>query len=421
MQVPEELQVRRLRRMKAMATGLLVAMAGLFVVGFLLQQSYPGFAYLRAAAEGGMVGALADWFAVTALFRHPLGLKIPHTALIPRKKNQLGAMLSEFVHTNFVAGDVAQEKIANLTVTRTAGLKLQELLADPIERPRIRATTRRVLARGLELTDDEAVKALLTGVAERHIVAPAWSPTLGRTLAELVEHGQHEKLVTLLAERAGTWVTENPQMIEQVITERAPSWAPAFANELLARKIHRELVGLAAAIYADPQHTVRQDITDWLADTSNRLQSDPTLQSSVEAYKEQLLSSPQLQTWAAQTWKTVKRVAQEELAKPSSELSTAIGQGLDFVADKCATNIPLQNSLDRQLSKLASALLRDYGPSLVGVIEQTIQRWNGQQTSRTLELFVGRDLQFIRINGTIVGALAGVTIHSLAQLILNPV
>lgn len=421
MQLADQTQLARLRRMKAVATGLLVAMLALFVLGFALQQSYPAFAYLRAAAEGGTVGALADWFAVTALFRHPLGLKIPHTALIPRKKDQLGAMLADFVHTNFVAGDVAREKIENLQVTAAAGAKAEQLLADPPQRARVLDTTRTLLSRGLDLSDDQAVRTLLATVAENHIVKPDWSPTLGRTLAELVAGGQHQKLVTLLAERAGLWLVNNPQLIEQVIVERAPAWAPSFANDLLARKIHKELVGLAAAITHDQQHSVRRDITTWLQDLSVRLHDDPQLRASVEAYKRELLSSPQLQEWASQAWASVKRVALAELEKPDSELSQAIGHGLDFVAGQLASNPELQQALDAMLSRLAATVLRDYGPALTGVIEQTVQRWDGAQTSRTIELFVGRDLQFIRINGTVVGALAGVTIYALAHLLINPV
>lgn len=421
MQLADQTQLSRLRRMKAVATGLLLAMLVLFVVGFALQESYPVFAYLRAAAEGGTVGALADWFAVTALFRHPLGLKIPHTALIPRKKDQLGAMLAEFIHTNFVAGDVAREKIENLQVTAAAGAKAKELLTNQVQRPQILQSTRQLISRALDLSDDEAVRALLTTVAENHIVRPAWSPTLGRTLAELVEHEQHQKLVTLLSERAGLWLVNNPQMVEQVIAERAPTWAPAFANELLARKIHKELVGLASAITHDPQHSVRKDVTAWLQDLSVRLHDDQQLRASVEAYKEQLLSSPQLQQWATQAWASVKQVVLSELAKPDSELSQAIGQALDFIAEQLTTNTQLQRAVDEMLSRLAGSILRDYGPALTGVIEQTVQRWDGQQTSRTIELFVGRDLQFIRINGTVVGALAGLTIYVLAQLLINPV
>ncbi len=417
----EHTQAARLRRMKAVATGLLLAMLALFVTGFALQESYPAFAYLRAAAEGGTVGALADWFAVTALFRHPLGLKIPHTALIPRKKDQLGAMLADFVHTNFVAGDVAREKIDRLQVSAAAGAKAQELLADPQRRAQVLANARLLVSRGLDLSDDHAVRSLLATVAENHVVKPDWSPTLGRTLAELVAHGHHQKLVTLLAERAGLWVVNNPQMIEQVIAERAPGWAPAFANELLARKIHKELVGLATAITHDPQHSVRRDITAWLQDLSVRLHDDPQLRATVEGYKTELLSSPQLQEWASQAWSSVKRVALAELEKPDSELSLAIGQALDFVADQLSGNAELQRALDSVVSRLAGAVLRDYGPALTGVIEQTVQRWDGKQTSRTIELFVGRDLQFIRINGTVVGALAGLCIFTLAQLLINPV
>lgn len=411
---------RRLRRMKSVATGLLVAMVILFVIGFILQESYPAFAYLRAAAEGGTVGALADWFAVTALFKHPMGLKIPHTALIPRKKDAIGSMLADFVHTNFVSGEVAHEKISNLQVSAVAGAKAQQLLADPVEREKVVGQARRMLARGLELTDEDSVRALLANILERHVIAQPWSPTLGRTLAELVGNGHHQKLVSILAERVGRWVGENPEMIYQVLAGRSPSWVPPKVDELLAGKIHREIIGLMADIYRDQNHSVRRDITAWLQDVSYRLEHDHNMRASVESYKEDLLRSEQVQNWVSQAWAALKRVADQELADPDSQLSLAVGQGLDYLAEQLAENVELQRSLDQQASRLAAGLLRDYGPALVGVIEQTIARWDGKQTSRTIELFVGRDLQFIRINGTIVGALAGLTIHALATLLIAP-
>ncbi|MHC6175125.1 DUF445 domain-containing protein [Glutamicibacter endophyticus] len=411
----QQLKAAALARMKRVATALFIAMAVLFVTGLLLQQRWEPFSYLRAAAEGGMVGALADWFAVTALFRHPLGLKIPHTNLIQRKKDELGASLGSFVQENFLTAQVLGPKVRELRLPQRAGIYLASEAG-----ARATGSQLSVTASGLlETLDDAPVLDLLRTLAEDYVVAPEWSTTLGTLGERLVTDGHHEALIDLLAERAEEWVRANPQVFTEVVAGRSPHWVPRMVDDLLASKLQNELANLLGAVRANRGHVLRLSIAGWLADFTRSMQHDPATIARVEAFKHSLLGDQALLELLGRGWQSLKAGLLASLADPDSPLRVALTQAVRATGRRLLTDRALAHNLQERLAGAATALANNHGEALVGLVSDTVAAWNPAETSHKLELQVGRDLQFIRINGTVIGALAGLGIHTAGQLILG--
>lgn len=405
---------RGLRRMKAVALGLLVALAVVFAVAFPLQDVHPVWGYVRAAAEGGMVGALADWFAVTALFRHPMGIPVPHTALIPRKKDQLGAALTEFVQENFLDSDVAREKVEGLEVAAAVGGWLRR--PENAERAAREVAT---AARGaMAAADDDAVQELLRQLMQRHMVEPEWSPTLAGVLQDVVTGRHHERVVDLVVEHTGDWVAAHPEMFVETVRRRSPEWSPDLVDRLLAERLHAEALKYLAGIRDDRDHEARRAVDDWLTRLSAEMRDDPHTRASVERFKHSLFADERLRAWAGRAWTSLRDSLLDALEDPASDLHRALVAALRDLGARLQEDPVLRDRVDGHARAAAAYALSTYGPAVTGVIEETVARWDGDQTARTLELFVGRDLQYIRINGSIVGALAGLTIHAVATLFL---
>ena len=405
---------RGLRRMKAVALGLLVALAVVFAVAFPLQDVHPVWGYVRAAAEGGMVGALADWFAVTALFRHPMGIPVPHTALIPRKKDQLGAALTEFVQENFLDSDVAREKVEGLEVAAAAGGWLRR--PENAERAAREVAT---AARGaMAAADDDAVQELLRQLMQRHMVEPEWSPTLAGVLQDVVTGRHHERVVDLVVKHTGDWVAAHPEMFVETVRRRSPEWSPDLVDRLLAERLHAEALKYLAGIRDDRDHEARRAVDDWLTRLSAEMRDDPHTRASVERFKHSLFADERLRAWAGRAWTSLRDSLLDALEDPASDLHRALVAALRDLGARLQEDPVLRDRVDGHARAAAAYALSTYGPAVTGVIEETVARWDGDQTARTLELFVGRDLQYIRINGSIVGALAGLTIHAVATLFL---
>jgi len=402
-----------LRRMKAVATGLLVVLAVVFVIAFPLQEVHPAWGFVRAAAEGGMVGALADWFAVTALFRHPAGIPVPHTALIPRKKDQLGAALKDFVQENFLDSDVAREKVEGLQVAAAAGGWLRQDANARRTAAEIATAARAAMA----ATDDDAVQRLLQQLMQTHMVEPDWSPTLAGVLDSVLEGRHHDKAVELVVNHTGDWVAAHPEMFVETVRRRSPEWSPDLVDRLLAERLHAETLKYLAGIRADPRHEARRSVDDWLARLAVGMREDPETRASVERFKANLFADERMRAWAGRAWTALRDTLLDSLADPGSDLHRALVAALRDLGTRLEEDPQLRDRVDGYAQRAAAYALTSYGPRLTGVIEETVARWDGEQTSRTLELLVGRDLQFIRINGSVVGALAGLLIHTLATLL----
>ncbi|MDQ0870706.1 uncharacterized membrane-anchored protein YjiN (DUF445 family) [Arthrobacter sp. V1I9] len=404
-----------LRKMKMVALGLLVAMAVIFVFAFALQKEYPWLQYVRAAAEGGMVGALADWFAVTALFKYPMGIKIPHTAIIPRRKDQIGASLGEFVETNFLSEQVVQDKLASVNIARRAG----EWLATPAGAERVAKEGAAVIRGAFKVLNDDDVQAVIEGMVRKHLLTPPWGPPVGRMAERIFHDGHHHKLVDLLVDRAADWVDDNHDTVTHLVSDRSPTWVPQFVDGLVGDKVYVEILKFVRAVQANPNHEVRQSIDKYLNDLAQDLQHDPAMIARAEDIKAQVLGDPEVQELASRTWGTVKNALLGAVDDPDSDLTIKFKAAVRDFGSRLVNDPELAGKVNAWIGDAAGYLVRTYRSDIAGVITDTVARWDAEETSQKIELQVGKDLQFIRINGTVVGSLAGLTIFTIAHLIFG--
>lgn len=404
-----------LKRMKAVATGLLALMAVIFLFAFALQDEYPWLQYVRAAAEGGMVGALADWFAVTALFKYPMGLKIPHTAIIPRKKDQIGTSLGQFVEENFLSESVVQEKLSSLALAQRAG----SWLARPEGADRVAVEGAALIRGAFTVLDDDAVQRVIESMVRKHVVDPPWGPPVGRMAERIFEEGHHHRLVDLLVDRAAEWVDANYDVVSRVVSQRSPTWVPHFVDGMVGDKVYVELAKFVRAVQADPQHDVRLSIDKYLKDLAQDLQHDPAVIAKAEEIKAGFLDDPRVHDVAARAWSTVKTALLEAVNDPDSELTRNFKAAVRDFGRRLTTDGDLAGRINRWISDGAGYLVRTYRSDIAGIISETVERWDAEETSRKIELQVGKDLQFIRINGTVVGSLAGLGIFALAHALFG--
>ena len=410
----DQVRLRALRRMKAVALGALIFMAVVFVVAFAFQERMGWLGYVRAAAEGGMVGALADWFAVTALFRRPLGLPIPHTAIIPNRKDEIGRTLGEFVETNFLEASVVRTKLSSTAIARRGG----EWLRESAHAERVAAEGATIATAVLNALSDDDVRDLISDLAREHLVSPEWGPPAGVWLAKIVEADAHHGAVDLAAENIGRWLEANAESFSGLVSRRLPSWVPRLAHRFVDDTVYNEAVKFVRAVQADPQHPARIAIDGYLERLADSLQNDPATRAKLESAKASLFDSPRVGALAAEAWNTAKNGLLTSLADPDSGLRRRAVQALREVGERLTTDAALQNRVDTWVSDAAVFLVDRYRHDIASIITDTVERWDPVETTEKIELMVGRDLQYIRLNGTFVGALAGLAIFTIAHALI---
>jgi uncharacterized membrane-anchored protein YjiN (DUF445 family) len=409
----EEEKRRGLRKMKLVALSFLLGATVVFLITVFWPDPPAFVGYVRAAAEASMVGALADWFAVTALFRHPLGIPIPHTAIIPTRKDQLGSSLGEFVGTNFLSEQVVRERLRNVGVAKRLGA----WIAEPANADRVTAELSNVVRGVMTVLRDEDVQAVMEQAMVRRVVAIPWGPPLGKLLAGVFTDRSHHKLVDLMCDRAYEWVKENHNAVLRVVSDRAPTWSPKFVDAMVADKVYGEVLSFAWLVKTDVNHPMRLAIDEFLLGFAKDLQTDPVTMERAELVKHQVLEHPEVQNIIGATWSTAKRMLLDAAEDPSSELRRRVRDGLISLGTRLVEDDTMREKVDGWLEGAAAYVVLNYRDEITTLITDTVSRWDAEETSRKVELQVGRDLQFIRINGTVVGALAGLLIYTFAQLI----
>jgi uncharacterized membrane-anchored protein YjiN (DUF445 family) len=401
---------RGLRRMRTLAVGLLLLAAAVYL---LTLDRDGAWGYVNAGAEASMVGAIADWFAVTALFKHPLGIPVPHTALIPRRKDELGRSLEEFVGENFLQEGIIRDRIATAVISRRVG----EWLAEPAHVRRVVDEVADVAALGLGQVREEHVSDLVTEALVPRFREEPVAPLAGELLGEAVRDGVHEGVVDLVLDELHGWLLEHPDTVAEVLKQRAPWWAPPRLNDAVTRRLTAELVTWLAEVRADPDHRARRAFDSLLTRLADDLQHDPETQARTERLKERLLDQPQVVASGIAIWNALRRALQASLRDPEGAVRRRLGEELTAFGARLREDEHLRARIDAALADVSVFAIDRYGAELTAVITQTVERWDGREASRRIELHVGRDLQFIRINGTIVGGLVGLVIHAVTELV----
>jgi len=392
---------------------MLIAAAAVFVVTRIFENDHTWLGFLRATAEAAMVGGIADWFAVTALFRHPLGLPIPHTAVIKTRKEQLGRSLGEFVQENFLARDVVTDKLRHARI----GERLGAWLRDSTHAQSVSRHTSAALAGALDvLHDDDVQGAVEHGVMARLRRIEA-SPTAGRVLAIATADGRHRELVDAIARGTVRFLEEHRGDLRERFSRESPWWVPEPIDDRIFDKLYRGLTTFLDEVLNDPDHELRRHLDARLTDLATRLSTDPTLIARGETLKEEILAHPAVRTWMGSLWGDLKQSLLEQSSDPGSELRRRIEQTAMAFGTALSDDPSLQSKVDRWIESAATYIVEAYRHEVADLIETTVARWDADEAAARIELQVGRDLQFIRINGTLVGGLAGLAIYSVGKLL----
>ena len=401
---------RGLRRMRTLALSLLLLAA----VVFLLTLHRDGaWGFVNAAAEAAMVGALADWFAVTALFRHPMGVPVPHTAIIPNRKDALGQSLQEFVTDHFLTADVARDRVASADVARRLGRWLE----DEGHSTRVVAEVATATGRALRVLHPDEVRSLVLGSMLPRLVEEPLSPVAGRLLEEIVRDGAHHGLVDIALVEAHSWLSANQRTVARVMAARAPWWSPQWLDDKVIDRVHHEALAWVADVRDNPRHPARGALDDLLSQLGRDLQDDPATMERFEAMKTNVLTHPQVGDTVIAVWESVRTALLSALADEDGPLRRRAGEALRSLGQRLQRDDELRARVDGHVTDAVGWVVETYGPEIATVISTTVNRWDGKEAAERIELHVGRDLQFIRINGTVVGGLVGLVIHAVTLLV----
>ena len=404
------------RAMRLTATLMLVLMGAIFIASKQVLDLHPAWGFMNAFAEAAMVGGLADWFAVTALFRHPLGLPIPHTAIIPNNKNRIADTMADFLRTNFLTPAVVARRMQGMNVAGAAG----DFLIDPEPvaqygtRSRITGGAAELLAEVLESLDPNRLGTQVRSGLATQFAKIDVAPLVGRMLENAIADARHLPLMDGVIRWAGLTLEDNEDTVRTIISQRANAvlrWTGL--DERIAGSVLDGLYRLLAEVLVDPDHPLREKIQEGMEKLAQDLQHDPATRERVEDMKRDLLQNPAIAEWWMGVWERIRMSLIRRARDPDSALGGDMRKGLKELGDALHQDARLQMQVNRFARRTAVGVATRYGQQIVQLVSETVKRWDATTVTDRVEGAVGRDLQFIRINGTLVGGLVGLTIHTL--------
>nr|WP_326523274.1 DUF445 domain-containing protein [Sphingomonas sp.] len=402
--------------MRILATGLLVLMACVYIVARTNEDVHPAIAFVRAFAEAAMVGGLADWFAVTALFRHPLGLPIPHTAIVPRNKDRIATTLAQFLRENFLIPRVVARRMQRIDVAGAAGRWLSD--ASGLGQGRLRRGASRLASDMLESLDQERLGGMVRAAIAGQLRQIEISPLLGKALQAAIVQNRHQPLIDSVVRWAGKTIEANEPILREMISSKAGTilrWTGL--DETLANAILDGLYNLLLEMAEDPDHPLRAKAEEGLATLAMDLQRDSAARAKVEAFKNDMLDNPALTQWWQGVWDQARTAMLRAARDPDSLMAGKFGEALRQLGETLQRDPALAHTINRFVRRAAVGAASDYGDGIVRLVSDTIRGWDAQTITGRLENAVGRDLQYIRINGTLVGGLVGISIHAVGVLL----
>jgi uncharacterized membrane-anchored protein YjiN (DUF445 family) len=406
---PPAVRARRLAAARRRATALLAGVTVLFVVVTAVGVHGTLLGYVQAGAEASMVGGVADWFAVTALFRRPLGLPIPHTALIVERKDQFAATLGQFVQENFLNADVLAERIHSARLVP----RLASWLADEANAARFAGRAADLVVQVAEALRDEDAQRVLTAELTRVVDAVEVAPLAGRALRVIIAGGHHAELFNAIQSGVDRYLADHHLELRERFEAESPRWVPATVYRLVFDRLYTRLRQQLAAMAADPDDEARHQFEEWIAGLPDRLETSPELRERGERLKRDVLGSEGLRDWSSSLWQKAKEALRTQAADPESELRRRLADALVAAGQRLGSDRRLADGLARVVESGTRALADQFHDELAGLVTGTIERWDAAETSSQLELLLGRDLQYIRINGTVVGAGVGLALHAI--------
>ncbi len=409
----DEHRRRELRKHKARATGLLLLASIAFLVLIITTDGSGWTGYAEAAAEASMVGGVADWFAVTALFRHPLRLPIPHTAIIPNRKDQIGEALGEFVQDNFLQPEVLRERLAASDLASRIGNWLEV----PGNAHKIGDQVSTVLGSAIEVLRDDEIQSSVEGYVNRRIDQFEPTPVAAQAIEFAIEGHHHHAVFDAGLEGLRNVLYDNRTMMRQRLASESPWWVPEPIDDRIFDKIYLAINTFIDEVTANPDHEFRRNLDDRIANMADRLRDSPELRDQAHELKHELLAHPAVREWTAGLWSNMKQSLLLAADDPTSELRMRIHAAALSAGEALRNDPALRDKVNDWLVGAVAHLAGESRNEIADLISSTVAGWDAQDTSERIELQVGRDLQFIRINGTVVGGLVGVLIHAVVQIL----
>jgi len=401
-------------RMRAVATALLVVMAAIYLVARSTEHVHPAIGFVRAFAEAAMVGGLADWFAVTALFRHPLGLPIPHTAIIPRNKDRIADTLAGFLKDNFLVPEVVARRMRGLDVAGAAG---RFLAAERVGEVRLREGASRLTADVLDSLDQERLGGMVKSAIGQRLRGLDAAPMLGQLLGAAIAERRHAPIIDGIVAWAAKTLVANEQTIRDMVHERANTILRFTGlDERLANGIIDGLYNLLMDMAEQPDHPLRAKAEEGLEQLAERLQHDPDMQARVNALKDELIDNPAMRQWIDSLWEQGRAGLLRAARDPDRAMAGHFGEALRQLGATLQSDQRLKTVINRFVRRAVVGTAAGYGDGIVTLVSETVRGWDAGTVTSRVENAVGRDLQFIRINGTVVGGLVGLAIHAIGGL-----
>lgn len=412
----DEAKRKQLRKYKAFATGLFVLMAIVFIITTILQKTNDShwIGYVRAFSEAAMVGALADWFAVTALFRHPLGLPIPHTNLIENSKERLGNNLGSFVVSNFLSPQNIRPYIQKLKVSNFVG----EWLGKEKNQEVLFKNLSDIILDILHKLDDSEVSRFISKKVSEMTDNIKLNAVLGNGINYILDKNDHQRIITNLSAQIKNYILENDEMIQERVKKGSYSFIPSFVDQKIADKIASGLSDFFREIEENPAHEIRTLITKKIYEFSDDLKEDPKWNDEFKTIKNDLLKNDKLEEYSGDIWLSIKKTLNEELVNENSTLKTYLSKNLNEFSQNLKSDENLQNKIDSWVRATAYKYILKNTHQFGSLISSTVGNWEGKELSEKLELEVGKDLQFIRVNGTLVGGLVGLIIYTISHFFI---
>jgi uncharacterized membrane-anchored protein YjiN (DUF445 family) len=398
--------------MKRRATGLLVFCSLVFAVATYFDGSYSWVGYVRATAEAAMVGGIADWFAITALFRQPLGLPIPHTAIIPNRKDRIGRSLGGFVQNNFLSRDIIATRLRSVHIARRSA----QWISSPEHARSIARHVANALASASAVLRDDDVRELI----DRSVVSRARktqvAPIIGNVLGLLTAGNRHQELLDRAVGLVARLVVEHDEVIRAKIKEETPWWVPGVVDDKIHDKVVSGIERTLAEVSADPDHPLRHRFDDALAEFIEKLKTSPETIAQAEALKEDVLTHPAVRQFSASLWEDMKDSIARYADRPADAPPGALERGLNTLGTTVLDDPALLEKIDSWIIDAALYVVDQYRDEVGQLITHTVGQWDPEATSRKIELQIGKDLQFVRINGTVVGGLVGLVLYTIGRL-----
>ncbi len=408
--------VRRaeLKVMKRFASGLLVIALIIFIVARLLEPTYPWLGFVRATAEASLVGGLADWFAVTALFRQPLGLPIPHTAIIQTQKDRIGRILGNFVQNHFLARDILVAKLRSMRLAERAA----RWISDPEHATRLARSLAVGVARAVQAIPEDDARDLIRESAVARLQKVQLAPVLGNLLTAVAADDRHQVLLDEALRLVKDAMDNNRDQLRRKIREESPWWVPGPVDDAFHRRLLTAAETLIDEVKANPRHPLRVKFDTTFQDFVNRLKNSPDMIARTEELKQDLLEHPLVDEFASSLWDRARRAAAKVQDDPEGSASTpALAKAIAALGESLLSNEDRIAELDSFVTDFIASVLEQHRHEVGDLIAQTVQRWDPEVAAERIELAVGRDLQFIRLNGTLVGGLAGLVIYTVSLLL----